>query len=56
MIIPIRCMSCGKVIGDKWDSYLELLQRDYTEGYFHLNTAMQWINLDLSDTVAEEWS
>ncbi|EPX72850.1 DNA-directed RNA polymerase I, II, and III subunit Rpb10 [Schizosaccharomyces osmophilus] len=32
MIIPIRCFSCGKVIGDKWDSYLTLLQEDNTEG------------------------
>ena len=22
MIIPIRCFTCGKVIGDKWNSYL----------------------------------
>lgn len=26
MIIPIRCFSCGKVVGDKWETYLELLQ------------------------------
>lgn len=32
MIIPVRCFTCGKVIGNKWDKYLELLQSDYTEG------------------------
>ena len=32
MIIPVRCFTCGKVIGNKWDKYLELLQNDYTEG------------------------
>ncbi|KAI9012795.1 putative DNA-directed RNA polymerase II chain RPB10 [Gaertneriomyces semiglobifer] len=32
MIIPVRCFSCGKVVGDKWEKYLELLQQDYTEG------------------------
>jgi len=32
MIIPIRCFTCGKVIGNKWDTYLNLLQSDYTEG------------------------
>ncbi|KAK4490077.1 hypothetical protein RD792_000732 [Penstemon davidsonii] len=32
MIIPVRCFTCGKVIGNKWDLYLELLQSDYTEG------------------------
>ena len=21
MIIPIRCFSCGKVVGDKWESF-----------------------------------
>lgn len=33
MIIPIRCFTCGKVIGNKWESYLGLLQAEYTEGY-----------------------
>ena len=32
MIIPIRCFTCGKVIGNKWESYLDLLQAEYTEG------------------------
>lgn len=21
MIVPVRCFSCGKVIGDKWDGF-----------------------------------
>ena len=25
MIIPVRCFTCGKVIGNKWQKYLELL-------------------------------
>lgn len=33
MIIPVRCFTCGKVIGNKWDAYLNLLQADYTERY-----------------------
>lgn len=32
MIIPVRCFSCGKVIGNKWDHYLALLQSEYSEG------------------------
>lgn len=32
MIIPIRCFTCGKVIGSKWEAYLGLLQAEYTEG------------------------
>eukprot|EP01115_Flamella_aegyptia_P000168 TRINITY_DN102322_c0_g1_i1.p1 TRINITY_DN102322_c0_g1~~TRINITY_DN102322_c0_g1_i1.p1 ORF type:complete len:72 (+),score=4.43 TRINITY_DN102322_c0_g1_i1:112-327(+) len=32
MIIPVRCFTCGKVIGNKWEKYLQLLTTDYTEG------------------------
>ena len=32
MIIPIRCFTCGKIIGNKWQSYLDYLQAEYTEG------------------------
>ncbi|KCV67867.1 DNA-directed RNA polymerase I, II, and III subunit RPABC5 [Fonticula alba] len=28
MIIPVRCFTCGKVIGDKWEPYRELLQNN----------------------------
>ena len=33
MIIPVRCFTCGKVIGNKWETYLDLLQSEYSEGY-----------------------
>ncbi|KAJ3315807.1 DNA-directed RNA polymerases I, II, and III subunit RPABC5 [Boothiomyces sp. JEL0838] len=29
MIIPVRCFSCGKVIGNKWEGYLQLVEDDY---------------------------
>ncbi|KAK7685379.1 DNA-directed RNA polymerase II subunit L [Cerrena zonata] len=32
MIIPVRCFSCGKVVGDKWNTYLGLLAQDVGEG------------------------
>lgn len=33
MIIPIRCFTCGKVMGNKYDKYLDLLNREgYSEG------------------------
>ncbi|THH12151.1 hypothetical protein EW145_g201 [Phellinidium pouzarii] len=33
MIIPVRCFSCGKVIGDKWNNYMLLLAaQDINEG------------------------
>ena len=25
MIIPVRCFTCGKIIGNKWEAYLNLL-------------------------------
>lgn len=32
MIIPVRCFTCGKIVGNKWEAYLGLLQAEYTEG------------------------
>jgi DNA-directed RNA polymerase subunit N (RpoN/RPB10) len=32
VIIPVRCFTCGKVIGNKWETYLRLLSMDYSEG------------------------
>lgn len=26
MIIPIRCLTCGKVIGNKWDKFQQLIK------------------------------
>ena len=26
MIIPVRCFTCGKVSGNKWNRYLQLLK------------------------------
>lgn len=31
MIIPVRCFTCGKVLANKWETYLGLLRADYTE-------------------------
>ena len=28
MIIPVRCFTCGKVIGNKWQTYLHLLSEE----------------------------
>ncbi|KAF7845783.1 hypothetical protein BT93_L0676 [Corymbia citriodora subsp. variegata] len=32
MIIPIRCFSCGKVIADLWERYIELLADGVHDG------------------------
>ncbi|EIW70219.1 hypothetical protein TREMEDRAFT_29645, partial [Tremella mesenterica DSM 1558] len=31
-IIPVRCFSCGKVIGNLWESWMELLAAGVNEG------------------------
>ena len=36
MIIPVRCFTCGKVIANKWETYLSLLQADFSEGYVNV--------------------
>lgn len=28
MIIPVRCMSCGKVIGSYWEEYQERVEEE----------------------------
>ena len=28
MIIPVRCFTCGKVTGNKWERYQQLLDKD----------------------------
>ena len=38
MIIPVRCFTCGKVIANKWETYLSLLQADYSEGCVFMKT------------------
>eukprot|EP00515_Schizochytrium_aggregatum_P004622 CAMPEP_0202044778 /NCGR_PEP_ID=MMETSP0963-20130614/270_1 /ASSEMBLY_ACC=CAM_ASM_000494 /TAXON_ID=4773 /ORGANISM="Schizochytrium aggregatum, Strain ATCC28209" /LENGTH=69 /DNA_ID=CAMNT_0048609317 /DNA_START=71 /DNA_END=280 /DNA_ORIENTATION=- len=32
MIIPVRCFTCGKVIGNKYEDYMSLLS-EYSEAY-----------------------
>ncbi|CAD2219626.1 DNA-directed RNA polymerases I, II, and III subunit RPABC5 [Angomonas deanei] len=41
MIIPVRCFTCGKVIGDKYLVYLDLISEGESE-----KTAMDALELD----------
>lgn len=34
MLIPVRCFTCGKVIGNKWGKLVELLKNNVQLGYF----------------------
>lgn len=31
MIIPVRCFTCGKVVGNKWETFMEMLRREHSE-------------------------
>lgn len=33
MIIPVRCMNCGKLLADKWDHYQRRLRELKGPGY-----------------------
>ena len=32
MIIPIRCFTCGKVVGHLWQTWLQMIEDDTPEG------------------------
>ena len=38
MIIPVRCFTCGKVIGNKYETYLNMLTANY-------ETKLDFINI-----------
>lgn len=42
MLIPVRCMNCGKMLADKYDYYLREIQRLSREN----NVASQGIYID----------
>ena len=31
MIIPVRCFTCGKILGDKWNYYKNELEKNKTQ-------------------------
>jgi hypothetical protein len=66
-IIPVRCFTCGKVVGDKWNEYLQLLT-EMSEGWARVQNScdtlvlidtaavMQWTNSAWCATAAGGWS
>ncbi len=32
MIIPVRCFTCGKVIGNKYETYMKYVTANHNEG------------------------
>ncbi|MCJ7429266.1 MAG: DNA-directed RNA polymerase subunit N [Candidatus Nanohaloarchaeota archaeon QJJ-5] len=31
MIVPVRCFSCGRVLGDKWDEFKERTEEQHED-------------------------
>jgi len=61
MIIPVRCFSCGKVLGDKWEEFEERVdnQEDVKEVLNDLGVDRYCCrtaiitNVDISEDVAQ---
>ena len=47
MIIPIRCFTCGKVLADKWNPFIEIVKNERSQGELDLKTN---IDLEYIDT------
>lgn len=45
MIIPVRCINCGKVLADKWNYYQRRLRELKGPGYSSEPTCFDGVNL-----------
>lgn len=62
MIIPVRCFSCGKVLGDKWEDFNERVEENQEDpkdvldelglDRYCCRTTMI-TNVDISEDIAE---
>jgi len=53
MIIPVRCFTCGKVIGDKYRWYLEQVEEIKSKQKSKGETVHEYFHLDFSGETAE---
>ncbi len=53
MIIPVRCFTCGKVLGDKWNSYIEQVQKHYNNDVPEHNS-MRVVDIQKNEESAEK--
>jgi len=37
MIIPVRCFTCNKVIGDKWDPFIDIVNKGKSQSKKDIN-------------------
>jgi len=49
MIIPVRCMNCGKVLADKWNYYQNRLRELKGPGYSSEPTCFNGVSLPKLD-------
>jgi|TARA_B110000858_G_C17448231_1_gene312984 DNA-directed RNA polymerase subunit N (RpoN/RPB10) len=53
MIIPVRCFTCGKVLADKWNSYIEQVQKHYNNDIPEYNS-MRIVDIQKNEESAEK--
>ena len=54
MLIPIRCFTCGKVLADKWNPFVEIVKNERNKGVLDLNTNIELEYLDTNDPTANK--
>lgn len=51
MIIPIKCFTCGNVLGDKYRYYLEQVRKQKLEKQQHLEKVIYFTQQNMEKTV-----
>ena len=49
MIIPIRCFTCGNVIGDKWNPFIKILMEKKNESKEDVNSELDIEYINITD-------
>mgnify|MGYP001370012555 CR=1 FL=1 len=49
MIIPIRCFTCGKVIADKWEPFVEGIMEKKQQSTKKVNSELDIQYIDITD-------
>ena len=54
MIIPIKCFTCGKVLADKWNPFVEIVKNEKSDGELNLNNNIELEYLDTKSPEAKK--
>ena len=54
MLIPIRCFTCGKVLADKWNPFIEIVKNERNDGELVLNNNIELEYLDTKNPNANK--